>query len=96
MRDKNRKHISEVIEAYIKQLRIDSKLSEVRLVNDWEKLFGKTINKYTRSMKLSSGVLYIYLSSSVLRQELHFNRESMKDSINQHFGEELVKDIVLR
>ncbi len=96
MRDKNRKHISEVIDAYIKQLRIDSKLSEVRLVNDWEKLFGKTINKYTRSMKLSSGVLYIYLSSSVLRQELHFNRESMKESINQHFGEDLVRDIVLR
>ena len=96
MSDKNRKHISEIITLYLKQFRLDGKLKEVQLTNDWEKLFGKTINRYTRSMKLSSGVLYVYLSSSVVRQELHFSREDMKKSINEHFGEELVRDIVLR
>lgn len=92
----NRKHISELISAYLKQFGLDGKLREVQLVNDWEKLFGKTIDRYTRSMKLSGGVLYVYLSSSVVRQELHFSRNEMRQTINEHFGEEFVREIVLR
>jgi len=96
MKDQNRKHISEVIDAFVKQHRMESKLREITLVTDWEKLFGKTIDKYTRSLKLNGSTLYVYLSSSVLRQELHFNRNDMINSINEHFGDEVVREIVLR
>jgi len=96
MKDQNRKHISEVIDAFVKQHRMESKLREITLVTDWEKLFGKTIDKYTRSLKLNGSTLYVYLSSSVLRQELHFNRNDMINSINDHFGDEVVREIVLR
>jgi len=96
MKDQNRKHISELIDAFVKQHRMESKLREITLVTDWEKLFGKTIDKYTRSLKLNGSTLYVYLSSSVLRQELHFNRNDMINSINEHFGDEVVREIVLR
>ncbi len=96
MSDSSKKHISELIKVYLKSFRMDGKIQEIKLVNDWEDLFGKTINRYTKSIKLHSGILYVYLSSSVLRQELHYNRDTMKTKINEHFGETLIRDIVLR
>ncbi len=93
---KNQKHISDIIELYLKDYQLDGKIKEVKLVNDWTELFGKAIDRHTSKILLQGKTLHVRVDSSVLRNELMYNRQSMIDRINEHFGEEVVDHILIK
>lgn len=96
MRRRNTEKLSEAISAYLKEMQMEKKLQEIHVINTWEELAGKAIARRTKSVRFHQGVLYINLTSSVVRNELLMIREALKEKINSQTGEELVKDIVLR
>ena len=65
------------------------------MLNIWEDIAGKVITARTKRIYLKDGVLHIYLTSSVLRNELMMLRDSLKSRINSRAGEEVVREIVL-
>ena len=62
----------------------------------WHELLGEGVSKYTRNVYFSRNVLYVQLTSSVLRAELGMNKEELINRINEHAGVPVVRDIVLR
>jgi len=96
MRRSNTQSLSEVLKEYIKEARMERKLKEVDVVQGWEDLLGKTIAHYTRNIYIRNKVLYVEISSSVVKNELFMMREEIKRKINEKEGEELVKTIVFK
>ncbi|MEA1887067.1 MAG: DUF721 domain-containing protein [Bacteroidota bacterium] len=88
--------LSEVLREYRAEMNIDHRLKEVSLINSWEDIAGRAIAKRTSRVYLKSGILYIYLTSSVVRNEVSMAKESLKERLNKEAGEELVKEIILR
>nr|MDA3779178.1 DUF721 domain-containing protein [Bacteroidales bacterium] len=70
MKKNNTQSIGEVIEQYLKALKIDGKMKEARILDQWDKIVGKTIAKTTRDLYIKNRVLSIHLNSSVVRNEL--------------------------
>lgn len=96
MRRSNTQPLSEVLREYIRENRIERKLKEVDAVKSWENLLGKTIARYTRNISISNKVLYVEISSSVVKNELIMMREEIRRKINENAGDELVKYIVFK
>ncbi len=96
MRRKKTMVLSEVLREYREAMNIDDRLKEVSLVRSWEAIAGKAIARRTNKVYMKDGKLYIYLNSSVVRNELMMSRESLKERLNQQAGEEIVKEIILR
>ncbi len=71
------------------------KLAETRLINAWEKVLGNLTMRYTTSLFIKNKVLYVKLSSSVLRSELMMCREQLVRNLNREAGGEVIRDIVL-
>lgn len=69
---------------------------EIRVQRGWRELFGPMLAQYTRELFVKNGVLYVSLTSSVLRNELVLCRERMIKSLNDYAGSEVIKDIVIR
>ncbi len=67
MRRSNTQSLSEVLREYIEQNRIESKLKEVDVVEGWENLLGKTIAHYTRNIYIRNKILYVEISSAVVK-----------------------------
>lgn len=88
--------LSEVLREYRSEMNIDHRLKEVSLINSWENIAGRAIAKRTSRVYLKNGVLYIHLTSSVVRNEMSMARESLREKLNEEAGEELVKEIILR
>ena len=57
---------------------------------------GKGVQNYTNSVKIHKGTLYVYLTSSVLRQELGYGKDKIIALINDHMGGEVIKKIILK
>ncbi len=95
MKRTNTRIIGEVLRDYIDTMSIGRKLKESRLEKQWEEILGKNAASLTRKIYIKKGVLYVYLNSSVLRNELLMMRETIIKRINEKAGEELVKKIIL-
>lgn len=88
--------IAEAITDYIKEMNLGEKLNEASVINSWEEIVGKAISSRTSRVCIKDHVLYVYLKSSVVRNELFMLREALKERINGKMGEEVIREIVLR
>ena len=87
--------LKEALEELIKEYRLAPKLKEASVINIWESVTGKAIAVRTKKIYISDGVLHIYLSSAVVKNELMMLRESLRQQINTKAGEEVVMQIVI-
>lgn len=88
--------IGEAINLLMQKSGWKPKVNELRLREDWETIVGKTISKYTRNMYLSGEKLIIYTDVAPLKQELVLAKEQLINTINEHFGERVVSEIVVK
>lgn len=96
MKRNNTQSLKEVLKLYVDSMHIGAKLKESRLKDQWEEMLGKNAASLTRKLFIKNKVLYVYLNSSVLRNELLMMREKLIFRINEMAGEEIVEKIVLR
>jgi predicted nucleic acid-binding Zn ribbon protein len=88
--------LADAIKDYIVEMNLGEKLAETALLNSWEEIVGKAISSRTTKIYVKEHILYIHLSSSVVRNELLMLREALKNKLNEKAGTEIIKDIVLR
>jgi predicted nucleic acid-binding Zn ribbon protein len=96
MRKKNTELLSDVIRQVLKEQHLDKPLNEKRLIDAWPTVLGNNIVQYTTELIIKNRVLYVTLTSSVLRHDLFLSREEIKKSLNNQVGVEVIVDIVFR
>ena len=96
MRRRNTQSLSEVIKEYISANKIDRKLKEIDIVEGWENLLGKTISHYTRNIYIRNRILYVDISSAVVKNELFLMRDEICRKINERAGDKIIDRIVFR
>lgn len=95
MRTKNDITIGKALDMMIDDLKLRSKINESRIRDGWAEIMGKPIAKYTSSVTLRDGKLYIKIDSAPLKQELNYSREKIRELFNKEFGDNVVKDVVI-
>ncbi|MDD2799717.1 MAG: DUF721 domain-containing protein [Bacteroidales bacterium] len=96
MQHKNAQSIGEAINQFLKENRLDRRVDETHLLQAWGNVLGKAVSGYTTSIFIKNRVLYVQLSSSVLRQELSMSREKIVFRLNEYVGKEVITDIIFR
>lgn len=87
--------LREVLNDLIDEYRIGPKLREASVINLWSEVTGKAISSRTSKIYIRDGVLHVYLTSSVVKNELMMLREALRQRLNKDAGEEVVREIVL-
>lgn len=75
---------------------LDIPLLEKRIVEGWGEVMGKIVADYTTDISLKDRILYLKISSSVLRHELFLQRTQIRDKMNEFAKQEYVKEVILR
>ncbi|MFW5773916.1 MAG: DUF721 domain-containing protein [Tangfeifania sp.] len=96
MRRSNTQSLAEALRDYISEMRMERKLKEVDVVQSWESLLGKTIARYTRNIYLSGGILFVEITSPVVKNELVMMREEIRQRMNKQANEEMITKIVFK
>ena len=76
--------MEEIVSRYIKSMKLAAGLNTHRIYEAWDACSGAapfTLKRYFRS-----GKLYITLSSSVVRNQLYFQRDLLVEKINAHLS----------
>lgn len=96
MKRKDAQALGDILKDLLKEQKLDKKLNEVRLMEAWETVVGKNIAAYTNQKYIKNSILFVHLSSSVLRSELMMSRQILVNSLNKAVGESVITDIVFR
>lgn len=87
--------IGEALADLIREYNLAPKLREASVISIWEDLTGKVISARTKKIYIRDGVLHIYLTSPVVRNELMMLRDSLRRQVNIKAGAEVVREIVV-
>ncbi|MDR1259535.1 MAG: DUF721 domain-containing protein [Tannerellaceae bacterium] len=97
MKRKNTQKIGEVLKDFFEDnAQLYEKMLEIRIQRGWGEILGPMIMQYTRNVYVKNHVLYVSLTSSVLRSELTFSRDKLVKSLNDYAGSNVIHDIVIR
>ena len=96
MERSNTQNIGDVIRAYLKESGLDKPLKERQLIQQWEALLGRPVARATTRIFIRDRKLFVYLSSSVIRNELFMLQDEILRKLNEAAGEEMLSEIVLK
>ncbi|MBQ2779598.1 MAG: DUF721 domain-containing protein [Bacteroidaceae bacterium] len=90
------KSIAEIVRETCREEGLETPLNEYRLVQAWTQVLGSGVQAYTKSLFIRNQILYVTLSSSVLRQELMMNRRTLVHRLNDHVKAQVITNIIFR
>jgi hypothetical protein len=93
---KEEKSVSEIIRMIAATPQLSKGFKASKVVEAWHEVMGQGVNSYTTEVTLKGDVLYVYLKSSVLRQELQLGKTKILDMLADYCGERIAKELILR
>jgi len=88
--------IGDAIRQYLNQSRIKGGIQALQVEDVWEQVMGKTIARYTESLKVIDRTLFITTNVAPLKQELLYQKEKIKLRVNEALGEKVIDNIVIQ
>ena len=88
--------VGDVLKEFFSRPYVAAKVAEGRLPDTWREIVGDRVADLTTSLKLENHVLTAHISSSVVRSELFYCRESLMQEINRISGVRLVNVVIIR
>lgn len=96
MKKSNLIKVGDAIQEFLKQEKIDIRLSRFAVKNSWSEIAGKLVANNTLDISFHEEKLFLTLSSAALKQELEFNKQQLIDNINKFCGMRLICEIILK
>lgn len=90
------KKLSTILEEVLRENNMNRQLLEHKASSLWSMVLGPTVNHVTRDVYVHNGVMFVELTSSVVRQELTMIKNRIMKRINEAVGSDVLTDIVFR
>jgi hypothetical protein len=84
------------MQQFLEQSRIRGSIQALQIEDVWEDIMGKTIARYTESLKIIDTTLFITTHVAPLKQELVFQKQKIIQRVNEALGKNVIRDIVVK
>ncbi len=95
-RNRSPQPLGDVLKVLIDRMGLRPGLDKARVIETWAAIAGPQINGVTHSAWVKGARLYVKITSSAWRQELHMRRRAWRDRLNGELGQDLIDEIVFR
>jgi hypothetical protein len=88
--------LQEALQQFLLKSKMKEKVQALEIKDVWEELMGKTIASYTENIQLINQQLIITTHIAALKNELVFQKEKIRNRVNERFNYHAVKEVVIR
>ena len=75
--------MGDALKQFLNQSRLKGYMQAMQIEEIWEKLMGRTISRYTDKISIHGSTLYITTSVAPLKQELLYQKEKIRQRVNE-------------
>jgi predicted nucleic acid-binding Zn ribbon protein len=92
----NIQSLKDLIIRFIKEEGIEEGLLHARVYALWDEMLGVTVAKNTRKKYIQGRTLFVYLNSSIVRNQLFMMRQDIINQINKNLETDIIDALELR
>lgn len=89
-------HIGDVIKSFVETSRLKNGIKTVQIEKVWEELMGSTIARYTEKIEIFNKKLFITTYVGPLKNELHYQKQTIIERINEAMGKGTIEEVIIR
>ena len=80
---------------FLEGSRIKGGIQALQIGDVWEQIMGKTIARYTDKLQIIGDKLIITTHVAPLKNELKFQREKIKQRVNEALGKAVINEVII-
>lgn len=73
--------MDELVKQFIREMRLSAGLNRERIEEVWNEISGAS--RYTLGLNFANGTLYCSLSSSIVRNQMYFQKDALMTALNE-------------
>jgi hypothetical protein len=86
----------DAMQEFLKGSRIKGDIQAFQIEDIWEELMGKTVARYTDKLRIVGDKLFISTKVAPLKNELVYQREKIKQRVNEALGQKLINEVIIQ
>lgn len=88
--------IGEALKQFLESSRIKGGIQALQIEDAWEQIMGKTVARYTDKLQIIGDKLIITTNVAPLKNELIYQKEKIKQRVNEALGQNVVKEVIIQ
>ena len=88
--------MGDLLEEFFRRPYVAAKVAEGKLPDVWREVVGHRVADDAVEVRLDNHLLHVRMRSAVLRQELFYQRDALRDELNARLGVRLVNAVIIR
>jgi hypothetical protein len=88
--------IGEAMQEFLKGSRLKGGIQALQIEDVWEEIMGKTIARYTDKLQIIGDKLIITTNVAPLKNELIYQKEKIKQRVNESLKQKVVKEVIIQ
>lgn len=88
--------MQEAMQQFLNSSRIKGGIQALQIEDVWEEIMGKTIARYTDKLQIIGDKLIITTSVGPLKNELIYQKEKIRQRVNEALKANVVKDVLIQ
>ena len=96
MKRREPRPIGELFDQLFKSPNIAAKIAEGSLPDIWRRVVGPVVAEQTRQVRLVRGMLFVHITSAIMRNELMMRRDALVRAINKEAGIDIVVQLIVQ
>ena len=88
--------LGDAINEFLKGSRIKGDIQAMQIEDVWEQIMGKTIARYTDKLQIIGDKLIITTHVAPLKHELIYQKEKIRQRVNEALKQKVVTEVVIQ
>jgi len=88
--------MGEAIREFLDKSRIKGDIQAMQVEAAWEDIMGKTIARYTEKIQIIGDKLFITTNVAPLKHELIYQREKIRQRVNEALGKRVINEVIIK
>ena len=88
--------IQDAMQQFLNGSRLKGGIQALQIEAIWESLMGRTIARYTEKLQVIGDKLIITTTVAPLKQELLYQKEKIRQRVNEAFGQPLIREVIIQ
>lgn len=87
--------LDKAIQEFLQSSRIKGGIQALQIEDVWEEIMGKTIARYTDKLQIIGDKLIITTSVGPLKNELIYQKEKIKQRVNEALKQKVINEVII-
>lgn len=88
--------LQDALKEFLNGSRLKGDVRALQIEEIWESMMGKTVARYTDKIRILGDKLFIHTSMAPLRNELVYQREKIRQKVNEALGENAIREVIIQ